>query len=318
MTPEIGAPLIVLLVLAVALTIWRRRRVAKPVEDGPEGEPYQVFTREFDRVLAVEDLPAALRSLSPDLDKGYLQESDFDWSAQIGRSADLYREVGDMAVLDPSEIDELQGTAILLLVDQSGSMRGERMAWVTAGVRRLTEDLGRRGASVAIAGYTTAGWHGGFARRQWMNAGKPERPGRLCALLHILYQPFDGSGFAETGWRDMLNPDILRENVDGESLRWGAEYLRTRSEPRRVLFVVSDGAPVDDSTLMANGPSYMHRHFLTERDALLAAKDLELAAVGADHRVDEFYPVSRPAQNAGELVTAGLELVIGKRLTGLI
>jgi cobaltochelatase CobT len=312
MTPEIGTPLIVLLMLALAFVIWRRRQAAKPVKDGPEDELYRVFTREFDNVLAVTDLPAALRSLSPDFDKGYLQKSDFDWDAQVERSADLYREVGDIAPRDPSDADELQGTAILLLVDQSGSMRGERMAWVTAGVRRLAENLERRGANVAIAGYTTAGWHGGFAKKKWIDAGRPDRPGRLCALLHIVYQPFDGSSFAETGWRNMLNPDILRENVDGESLLWGAEYLRTRSEPRRILVVVSDGAPVDDSTLMVNGPSYMHRHFLAERDALIEARDLELLAIGADHRVDEFYPVSRPAQDAGELVAAGLELVMGK------
>jgi cobaltochelatase CobT len=107
----------------------------------------------------------------------------------------------------------------------------------------------------------------------------------------------------------MLNPDILRENVDGEALQWGADYLKGRPERRRILLVVSDGAPVDDATLLANGVSYLHRHFLMVRDALLDAKELELLAIGVGYRVSEFYPVSREAANAAELVRAGFELV---------
>lgn len=313
MTIEAGPVLIIIFALVVAFGVWRRKRARSPVKDGPEGEPYRVFTRDFDRILTLDELPGGLRSLSPDLDKGYLKESDSDWNAQIERSANFYRDIGNMADLDLSEASRLQGAAFLILVDQSGSMRGERMAWVTAGVRRLSEEFDRRGAQVAVAGYTTAGWHGGFARKRWIDAGRPKRPGRLCALLHILYQPFDGSGFAETAWQAMLNPDILRENVDGEALQWGAEYLRTRPEPRRILFVVSDGAPVDDSTLMANGPSYMYRHFLAERNALLDRQDLELLAVGTDYDVEHFYPMSHVAQSARELVAAGMELAMNRR-----
>lgn len=185
------------------------------------------------------------------------------------------------------------------------------MAWVAAGTRRLSEELGRRGASVAVAGYTTAGWHGGFARNKWLREGRPRRPGRLCALLHVLYQPFDGSGPDDDGWTQMLNPDILRENVDGESLQWGADYLKGRSERRRILLVVSDGAPVDDSTLLANGASYLHRHFLTVRNELLDVEEPELLAIGAGYRVAEFYPVSREATDAAGLVRESLELVRG-------
>lgn len=311
MISHMGAVLVAFMVLAIACFVWRSRSTPAPIEDEPEGTPYRVYTREFDSILSTSDLPAALRSLSPDKDKGYLLGSDFDWRIQVERSADLYQGLGGMTALAPSEINRLQDVAILFLVDQSGSMRGERMAWVAAGIRRLSEDLRRRGANVAVAGFTTAGWHGGFAKRQWIDAGMPDRPGRLCALLHILYQSFDDSDFTEAAWRAMLNPDILRENVDGESLAWGAEYLRTRPEARRILFVVSDGAPVDDSTLMTNGQSYLYRHFLIERDVLLRTGDVELLAVGADHRVEEFYPTSRSAGSAEDLVEAGLELING-------
>lgn len=308
---EIGIVLAVFIAIA-AIVIALGRRAGVPVDDGPEGEPYRIFTREFDRTIPAKDLPARLREASPDLEKGYLEKDDRQWRAQIDRAETLYGQIADILPLEAGEADALCDTAVLLMVDQSGSMRGEPMAWVAGGVRRLSDELGRRGANVAVAGYTTAGWHGGFARRKWLREGRPERPGRLCALLHIVYRPFDSAGLDEAAWQQMLNPDVLRENVDGEALEWGADYLGHRPERRRILLVVSDGAPVDDATLFANGLSYMHRHFLKVRDALLDAKTPELLAVGVGHRVSEFYPVSREALDSDELAEAGLGLVMGK------
>ena len=308
---QIGIVLAVLIAIA-AMAIAFHRRAEVMVEDGPEDEPYQIFTREFDRVIAATDLPAVLREASPDVAKGYLEKNDWQWRAQIARAEDIYNKLAELLPLEADEADTLRDTAVLLMIDQSGSMRGEPMAWVAAGVRRLSDELGRCGANVAIAGYTTAGWHGGFARRKWRRAGRPARPGRLCALLHIVYRPFDSTNLDEGAWRQMLNPDVLRENVDGEALEWGADYLKSRPERRLILLVVSDGAPVDDATLFANGPSYMHRHFLKVRDLLLGEKIPELLAIGVGYRVSEFYPVSREAVDAGELVETGLGLVMGK------
>lgn len=298
--------------LWVVASVMARRRRKRPVADGPESEPYRVYTREFDRVLAAADLPHALYDASPDREKGHVEVDDEQWRAQIANAEDIYRGLGNLSPLAGHEADQLADAAILLLVDQSGSMRGGAMAWVTAGARRLSEELGRRGANVAVAGYTTAGWHGGFARRKWLKDGQPARPGRLCALMHILYQPFDRGEQGDHSWTQMLNPDILRENVDGEALEWGASCLKERPERRRVLLVISDGAPVDDATLYANGVSYLHRHFLKARDALIEAQKPELLAIGAGYRVSEFYPVSRAATKADELVEAGLELLRGR------
>lgn len=308
---DIGVVLAVFIAItAMAIALDRRAEVM--VDDGPAHEPYRIFTREFDRMIAARDLPAVLREASPDVAKGYLEKNDWRWRAQIARAEDIYGELAKLFPLEAGEADTLRDAAVLLIIDQSGSMRGEPMAWAAAGVRRLSDELGSRGANVAVAGYTTAGWHGGFARREWRRERRPARPGRLCALLHIVYRPFDSTNFDEGAWRQMLNPDILRENVDGEALEWGADYLKNRPERRRVLLVVSDGAPVDDATLIANGPSYMHRHFLKVRDTLLDAKTPELLAIGVGYRVSEFYPVSREATDAGELVKAGLSLVIGE------
>jgi cobaltochelatase CobT len=294
----------------MAVGYYRRWRTRRPVADDPEGEAYRVFTRAFDRVAVAAELPDLLRNASPDADRGFLLPDDKEWRAQIERATAIYSMLSSVAELAVDAADRLDDTAILLLVDQSGSMRGERMAWVAAGTRRLAEELTRRGGRVALAGYTTGGWHGGFARQRWRREGKPARPGRLCALLHIIYQPFDAATFDVDGWRQMLNPDVLRENVDGEAIEWGADLLRERAEARRILFVVSDGAPVDDSTLLNNGPAYMHRHFLTVRDALLDTGDIELLAFGADYGVSEYYAVSRDGRDARGLVEDGLALVL--------
>jgi cobaltochelatase CobT len=308
--PELGIALVAAGVLAVAVGYYRRWRAKQPVPDGPEGEAYRVYTSAFDRTATAAELPDLLRHASPDARRGFLLPDDNEWQAQVARATSIYG--GLHPAQDPAldATDRLDDTAILLLVDQSGSMRGERMAWVAAGTRRLAEELARREGRVALAGYTTAGWHGGFVREQWLREGKPARPGRLCALLHILYQPFDAVSFDVDGWHQMLNPDIPRENVDGEALEWGADLLRERAEARRILFVVSDGAPVDDSTLLNNGPTYMQRHFLKVRDGLLDAGDIELLAFGADYHVSEYYPLARDGHDAKDLVEGGLALVL--------
>lgn len=303
----------VLIALIVLLWAYSRNRARKPVADGPPDEVYRAYTKEFDRVVMATDLPGVLRDISPDASRGFLLEEHRQWREQIECATQGYRALEDHGHGSPREGKSLAGTAIIIMVDQSGSMRGERMCWVAAGTRRLADQLGSLGAKVAVAGYTTAGWHGGFTRKKWLADGRPQRPGRLCALLHILYQRFEDECLSDDAWQHMLNPDILRENVDGESLAWAADYLRDRPETRRVILVVSDGAPVDDSTLLNNGRSYLHRHFLSVRDKLVEAGDMELLALGADYRVEEYYPVSADVCDAAQLVGKGLDLILAKQ-----
>lgn len=305
--------ILVLIALLVLLFAYLRKRARRPVADGPADEIYRAYTKEFDRVVIATELPGILRDISPDARRGFLVEGNGQWREQIEHATKGYGELKDYTGGATGDGNSLADMAILVLVDQSGSMRRERMCWVAAGVRRLSDELGSLGAKVAVAGYTTAGWHGGFVRTKWQTDGRPQRPGRLCSLLHILYQRFEDPSLDEEAWHQMLNPDILRENIDGESLEWAVGHLRDRPERRRVLLVVSDGAPVDDSTLLNNGPSYLHRHFLAVRDRLAEAGDIELLALGADYRVEGYYPVSADVCDAAQLFDRGLGLILAER-----
>lgn len=282
-------PLILAAILVRAL--FSRKQARKSVPDGPENEPYRIFTTEFDVVVDGRNVANHLPSLSPDFGKGYL-DSDFDWRAQVKAAEALCNKPKGHEFEDGDRL-RLANVAVLLFVDQSGSMKGQRMARVAAGLHQLYADLTLAGASVAVVGFTTAGWHGGFARQKWMAEKKPKRPGRLCALMYIDYVSFADSDWDSASWRQMLNPNLLRENVDGEALLWAEKRLVLQPEHRKVLTIISDGAPVDDSTLLENGPSYLWRHWKKVVSEIEARADVELMAIGIDYRVDQVYARSK-------------------------
>jgi cobaltochelatase CobT len=159
------------------------------------------------------------------------------------------------------------------------------------------------GVPLAVAGFTTVGWRGGPARRQWQAAGQPKRPGRLCALLHIQYRNFDGP-LSEEDIRAMAHPGVLRENVDGEAIEWAVGELMSRPERNKVLVVLSDGAPVDDSTIMENGSNFLVRHILRVIADTEKASLVRLGAVGIEYRVDGYYSSSKDATDLSTLPIA--------------
>ncbi|MBA4163184.1 MAG: hypothetical protein C0510_00905 [Erythrobacter sp.] len=183
-----------------------------------------------------------------------------------------------------------EGTAIAILLDLSGSM-ANRLPVLSGEVAAITDHLEALGARVSVLGFTTHGWRGGEARRDWVSAGQPAYPGRLCALKHICFKDFDQSREPDD-WDSMLDGKILRENVDGEAIQWANGLLGRRGEAHRVLLVVSDGAPVDDSTIMANGKNYLYRHLKQVISELQADDQCHLVAVGIEHQVNSIYSKS--------------------------
>ena len=296
---ELAGP--VLLAAGIALVIWDRWRARRDrqtvVVDGPEGEPYRVFTRAYDLEIAAEQVAAILPGASRDLKMGWMDRGR-KWVANrtqlrrfdAGQTASVeLAQTLRAAVPDPAD------TAICLLVDQSGSMLGAPIGATASAVRAVAEALAATGVTHEILGFSTAGWHGGFARRDWKRQNAPKRPGRLCALLHIIYKNAATRDWDAASRDAFLNPDLLRENVDGEAIEWAVSRLTALPQPHKLLIVLSDGAPVDDSTLMENGPSYLWRHLRETIDGVGNDGMIALGAVGIGYRMDELYPCSREA-----------------------
>ena len=185
---------------------------------------------------------------------------------------------------------EFRDTVVTLLIDNSGSMRGRPITVAAMSGDILARTLERCGVKVEILGFTTRAWKGGQARERWISAGKPQNPGRLNDLRHIVYKS------ADSPWRRsrrnlglMLREGILKENIDGEALIWAHERLRARSEQRRILMVISDGAPVDDSTLSVNPGNYLEKHLREVIHDIERLGEVELTAIGIGHDVTRYY-----------------------------
>jgi cobaltochelatase CobT len=185
---------------------------------------------------------------------------------------------------------EFRDTVVSLLIDNSGSMRGRPITVAAMSADILARTLERCGVKVEILGFTTRAWKGGQARERWIAAGKPPNPGRLNDLRHIVYKP------ADAPWRRarrnlglMLREGILKENIDGEALAWAHNRLLGRPEERKILMVISDGAPVDDSTLSVNPGNYLEKHLREVIREIERQGTVELTAIGIGHDVTRYY-----------------------------
>lgn len=296
----------------------KRRAAAEAVPDDPPDEPYHVYTRAYDLELPAQEAIGRLVAASPDARKGHLK-GEAEWDSALNDLAYLIDVQDLLDEADPGETSaRLQAAAgaikpadlvVALLIDQSGSMKGEPIASAAKTALFLAERLHDFGARSEVFGFTTAGWHGGWAREQWIDDGKPLRPGRLCALLHIIYKSADEPAMSAEASRIMVHPDLLRENVDGEAIIWARERLAARPERHKLLIVISDGAPVDDSTLAANGPDFLYRHLMAVIRETEADERLVIGGVGLGHDVEACYWLARTAKTPLHLWTATTELL---------
>ena len=185
---------------------------------------------------------------------------------------------------------EFKDTVVILLIDNSGSMRGRPISIAAICADILARTLERCSVRVEILGFTTRAWKGGQSRETWIEDGKPAHPGRLNDLRHIIYKS------ADAPWRRgrrnlglMMREGLLKENIDGEALLWAHNRLIARPEERRILMVISDGAPVDDSTLSVNTGSYLERHLRQLITWIETRSPVELIAIGIGHDVTRYY-----------------------------
>lgn len=295
----------------------------------PRGPEYHAFAPKFDEVIAAEDLcdHDELERLRSYLDKqlAHLQgvvarlanRLQRKLMAQQNRAWDFDLEEG---ILDPARLSRVvtdphhplsfmhekeatfRDTVVTLLLDNSGSMRGRPITVAATCADILARTLERCGVKVEILGFTTRAWKGGQSREAWLGAGKPANPGRLNDLRHIIYKS------ADAPWRRarknlglMMREGLLKENIDGEALDWAHKRLLGRPEQRKILMMISDGAPVDDSTLSVNPGNYLERHLRYIIEEIETRSPVELIAIGIGHDVTRYYRRAVTIVDAEEL-----------------
>ena len=292
-------------------------RPNRPWSDLPSTFDYKTYTTAYDEVIAATELcdeeelnrlraylDAQLKGLQGIVTKlaNRLQRR---LMAQQNRSWDFDQEEGMLdaarlarVVVSPGsslsykvERDvEFKDTVVTLLIDNSGSMRGRPISIAAISADVLARTLERCGVKTEILGFTTRAWKGGQSREQWLATGKPAHPGRLNDLRHIVYKK------ADEPWRRarrnlglMMREGLLKENIDGEALLWAHSRLLARQEDRRIMMVISDGAPVDDSTLSVNNAGYLEQHLRKVIDWIERQSPVQLVAIGIGHDVTRYY-----------------------------
>lgn len=292
-----------------------RPDIVRPDEAGADS--YRVFTREFDEIIRAEDLcdaeelarlrkyldqslkglEGAVGRLANRLQRRLMAQQQRSWSFDLEEgvldAARLTRIITDPTLplsFKQEQETEFRDTIVTLLIDNSGSMRGRPIMVAAACADILARTLERCGVKTEILGFTTRAWKGGKSKEAWLAAGKPPNPGRLNDLRHIIYKS------ADEPWRRarehlglMMREGLLKENIDGEALQWAWKRIAARPEQRRILMVISDGAPVDDGTQSANSGSYLERHLREVIGIIEKRSETELLAIGIGHDVTRYY-----------------------------
>lgn len=314
-------------------------RPNRPLSDMPPSFDYKPWTDKFDEVIAATELcdedelnrlrayldqqlihlQGAVTKLANRLQRRLMAQQnrswDFDQEEGILDAARLARVVtqpGHSLSYKVERDTEFRDTVVTLLIDNSGSMRGRPISIAAISADIMARTLERCGVKTEILGFTTRAWKGGQSREAWLAAGRPANPGRLNDLRHILYKA------ADEPWRRakrslglMMREGLLKENIDGEALLWAHSRLIARPEERKILMVISDGAPVDDSTLSVNNGAYLERHLRQVIGWIENRSPVELCAIGIGHDVTRYYQKAVTIMDAEQLGGTMVEQLAG-------
>ena len=314
-------------------------RPNRPMSDLPPGFDYKAYTLKHDEVVSPDELcdedelvrlrgfldqqlvslQGAVTKLANRLQRRLMAQQsrswDFDQDEGMLDAARLARVIIDPTRSLTYKIErdtEFRDTVVTLLIDNSGSMRGRPISIAAISADIMARTLERCGVKTEILGFTTRAWKGGQAREEWLAAGRPPMPGRLNDLRHIVYKK------ADDPWRRarknlglMMREGLLKENIDGEALLWAHSRLIARPEERRILMVISDGAPVDDSTLSVNSGTYLERHLRQVIDWIENRSPVQLVAIGIGHDVTRYYKRAVTIMDAEQLGGTMVEQLAG-------
>jgi cobaltochelatase CobT len=314
-------------------------RPNRPLSDMPPGFDYKPWTDQFDEVIAATDLcdedeltrlrayldqqlihlQGAVTKLANRLQRRLMAQQNRSWDfdqeegiLDAARLARIVTQPGHSLSYKVERETEFRDTVVTLLIDNSGSMRGRPISIAAICADIMARTLERCGVKTEILGFTTRAWKGGQAREAWLAAGRPASPGRLNDLRHILYKA------ADEPWRRakkslglMMREGLLKENIDGEALIWAHSRLIARAEERKILMVISDGAPVDDSTLSVNNGAYLERHLRQVIGWIENRSPVELCAIGIGHDVTRYYQKAVTIMDAEQLGGTMVEQLAG-------
>ncbi len=290
---------------------------------------YKIFTNEFDEIIKAENLESTEESfklrknldqqligfhdiitkLANKLQRQLLAKQNRSWNFDLEEglldSSKLTRIIMDpynsLSFKKEKDLD-FKDTIVTLLIDNSGSMRGRPITIAAICADILSRTLERCSVKVEILGFTTKNWKGGQSREKWNKNNKPKNPGRLNDLRHIIYKSGD------THWRQaknnlglMLKEGLLKENIDGEAIAWAYNRLKKRREERKILMVISDGAPVDDSTLSVNSGDFLEKHLKKIVKFIEEKSEIEILAIGIGHDVSRYYNKAIKITDVNEL-----------------
>jgi cobaltochelatase CobT len=314
-------------------------RPNRPIADTPGFLDYKAYTTRFDEVITATELcdeeeltrlrayldqqlvhlQGAVTKLANRLQRRLMAQQnrswEFDQEEGLLDAARLARVVVSPAHSLSYKIErdtDFRDTVVTLLIDNSGSMRGRPISIAAISADILARTLERCGVKVEILGFTTRAWKGGQAREAWLQAGRPQSPGRLNDLRHIVYKRADDPyRRARKSLGLMMREGLLKENIDGEALLWAHNRLIARPEERLILMVISDGAPVDDSTLSVNSGSYLEKHLRQVIAWIENRSPVELIAIGIGHDVTRYYQKAVTIMDAEQLGGTMVEQLAG-------
>ncbi len=314
-------------------------RPNRPQSDLPPQFDYKIWSQQFDEVVEATDLcdadeltrlrgfldqqllplQGAVTKLANRLQRRLMAQQrrswDFDQEEGLLDAARLARVVvspGQSLSYKVERDTEFRDTVVTLLIDNSGSMRGRPISIAAISADIMARTLERCGVKTEILGFTTRAWKGGQTREHWLAADRPQNPGRLNDLRHIIYKKADDPWRrARTSLGLMMREGLLKENIDGEALLWAHGRLIARPEERRILMVISDGAPVDDSTLSVNHGAYLERHLRQVIEWIEARSPVQLVAIGIGHDVTRYYRRAVTIMDAEQLGGTMVEQLAG-------
>ena len=301
---------------------------------------YKIYTSEFDKVVKAEkfckknelsrlnkkledesyDVNKSIKKLAKKLQKKLLSKNYSHWKLEEedgilnnSKLSKLVSNINYKKIYKTYEEKKIKDTIVTLLIDNSGSMRGRPINTAAISSKIIAHTLEKCSVKVEILGFTTREWKGGKSREKWLNKNTPTNPGRLNDLMHIIYKtPEDLIKKIKNNFALMLKEGLLKENIDGEALLWALTRILKRNEQRKILIVISDGAPVDDSTISTNISSYLEKHLKKVINIIQNDTKVEIIAIGIGHDVTKYYKkavtINDPDQLGGAMIEKFCEL----------